>query len=413
MSEQLVLDLADTGPVLADQHPAPGDSGLDSRGKGGCGAASSDSPPDEIAGLNTVRATIPAAPLRTLGDVIAALGGRADLSATRRRDLVSALRTVARLLHRPPEKVAVDLPGLRRMLAEAHPATVGMSAKRFANIRADLMAALRLAQPLWPEAEGIGMSLSPSWRALHAICPTPEARWRLPRFMRWCSSRGIAPAQVDLAVLKQFGDDLEASSLVRSPKKLCYQVTYAWNCCVKALPAWPQILLKPPRNPRAWALPWTAFPDAFRTEVDIWMARLAAVDLLDEDGPSRPLRPASLRTRRLQIRLSASALVLAGTPVAELRTLADLVQPERFRSIMHHLLQRYGQPNAMTGGMADALKAIARYHVRLPEIEMDRLRAMSRRVQARQVGMKEKNRNRLGGNARWGHGFALSAGAPT
>ena len=44
----------------------------------------------------------------------------------------------------------------------------------------------------------------------------------------------------------------------------------------------------------------------------------------------------TLQAQGEHLRLSASVLVQAGIPVQEIQSLADLVQPERFKSILRH-----------------------------------------------------------------------------
>src|SRR5689334_18998085 len=150
-----------------------------------------------------------------------------------------------------------------------------------------------------------------------------------------------------------------------------------------------------PRKPSGWTLPLAAFPASFRDDVQAWLARLAGRDSLAEDGPDRPLRAASVQTRPMEIRMAASALVLAGTPVEQIRGLADLVQPEPFRAVLRQLLERYGRPTPGLHHLGVALKAVAQHHAKLPQKEMDQLRKLCRLVQVRHTGLTRKNRDRL------------------
>ena len=79
----------------------------------------------------------------TLATVLAALERDGNLSATRRRDLRSAVKRIADLIGNEPAGVALDMEAISIRLSAISPHTVGMTAKRFANIRSDFLAAVK------------------------------------------------------------------------------------------------------------------------------------------------------------------------------------------------------------------------------------------------------------------------------
>ena len=79
----------------------------------------------------------------SLADVHAALEKNTCLSPTRRRDLQSATRRVARLLGEELAQVRLDLPAISRRLAARMPAADGLTEKSFANLKSDFLAAVR------------------------------------------------------------------------------------------------------------------------------------------------------------------------------------------------------------------------------------------------------------------------------
>ena len=375
MSEQLDLDFL---------NPVPDPGALDAT-------------LDDLAGTAGPLARPLVGPDPTLGQVAACIEGLGGLSVVRRRNLLSSLRTIAGLLRRAPEQLPADAAYLRRELARIHPAAVGMSTKRYANIRAEVLAALRVVGILPPLRAGTAR-LSRSWRRLHDACPQQHLQWKLSRFMRWCSANAIAPEAVDAATLQRFVAELESASLVRLPDKIGYETAYAWDACVQAVPSWPQRRFALPRKPGlSWTLPLDRFSASFQDDVEVYLARRAGAEPLDEDSPDRPLRPLSLHTRRMQIRTAASALVLAGTPVEAITSLADLLRPAAFRAILKQLRTRHG--NKTTLGvyqLATALMPVARYHAKLTEAELDQLGALTRQVRVRnRRGLTPKNRDRL------------------
>jgi hypothetical protein len=79
----------------------------------------------------------------TLADVIATIETDLALSETRRRDIISAARTLSRVLNKNPDEVPASPSWIRQRLKNVHPRQAGMSPKRFANIKSDLLAGLR------------------------------------------------------------------------------------------------------------------------------------------------------------------------------------------------------------------------------------------------------------------------------
>src|SRR5690606_34720635 len=106
------------------------------------------------------------------------------------------------LMDSTPALVPLDLAAIRSVLDLMVPIQAKVSAKRWANLRSDLTAAID-ASGLLPMVRTAPVELSGSWSALFEKASGP--RWRgLSRFARWASERQIAPAAVDKAVLDRF-----------------------------------------------------------------------------------------------------------------------------------------------------------------------------------------------------------------
>jgi hypothetical protein len=110
----------------------------------------------------------PAGPL-TLAGVLAALERQGNLSTTRQRDLVSGVKRVAILLEQEPAAVPLDLAAISARLAAVNPVAVGITNKRFTNIRSDFLAAIK-ASGLLPIKHKAGgkPALIPGWIDLYA-----------------------------------------------------------------------------------------------------------------------------------------------------------------------------------------------------------------------------------------------------
>ena len=150
----------------------------------------------------------------TLANVLSALQC-VDLSARRRRDLISAVNTTARLLRRNVAELPANMATLRERLAGIHHVQAGMSAKRLANVKSDLAAALRVAAEIRkPSHEIVRM---PEWDAFLGSLNPPWERFCLVRLANYCSANSLSPSDVDDQVIAQFRHHLsDASSGKRS-----------------------------------------------------------------------------------------------------------------------------------------------------------------------------------------------------
>ena len=194
--------------------------------------------------------------------------------------------------------------------------------------------------------------------------------------------------------MARFGAGLE-NSLLRSPAHQLRDTRGAWNRLCREVEDWPgQAVTATPRR-IGYVLPMSAFPVSFQQDVQAYLDRLAGCDPLAEI-PFRPVRPSTVVLREWQLRAFASALVSRGHPVTELRGLADLVPYEAFKSGLTFFLGRPHNPSSNTiADLAATLKAVACHWVRLPQDQLDRMRAIQRKLEVPRRGLTETNRRRL------------------
>lgn len=144
--------------------------------------------------------------------VIQRVGDDKQLSASRCAALASALRTMARLLGQDPQAMPA-MPGIyRSRVARLTPAGTGLSAKRLANIRSDVLYVLRRYGVITKRCAL--PALSPPWHAVWETL-TKYQRCRLSRLMRWCSAVGVEPNGLNDEVVTRFLKDLERGELHR------------------------------------------------------------------------------------------------------------------------------------------------------------------------------------------------------
>jgi integrase len=125
----------------------------------------------------------------------------------------------------------------------------------------------------------------------------------------------------------------------------------------------------------------------------------------------RALSPRTVQTRRDQIKLAATALVLSGVPIETVTSLAVLVSPldhavtildfhrERLRQRMIQAGENPAEDdlrNSTIAGIGEMLRQIGKFAAKLPDAEMEELNGLLSLVRPeQQVTMTEKNRVRL------------------
>jgi hypothetical protein len=107
----------------------------------------------------------PPPPAPTLQDVVDLVGGNADLSATRRRDLRSAVVTYGKVVGEPLSTIPMALAAIRKTLDGVVPMQAKVSRKRWANLRSDLAAAIATSG-LQPMLKTAGVEPSNKWQTL-------------------------------------------------------------------------------------------------------------------------------------------------------------------------------------------------------------------------------------------------------
>src|SRR5215469_7608428 len=339
---------------------------------------------------STAPSRSPAEP--TLADVLAAIAV-VELPKARRQNLASAVRTVARLLDRPPELVPADPQRLAQRLQEIAPVAAGLSKGRWANVRSLLSRTLALTRPMLPGRHRT--KLSPAWRALYVGLPERGQAIRLSRPLHWLSDQGIEPGAVRLEDLERFGVELQQSSLAKRPEQSWREIAWVWNKVQREIPGWPAVVIPLPQRRQIYTFPWSAFPASLKLDVDAYLDRLSGADLLAET-PFRPVRASTRDHRERQFRTFASALVHRGRAPETLRSLADLVALDAFKDALRFFVERRGgKSSSSVEDMATALKAVAKHYVKLDAAALEAMTAIIRRISVKKRSMTQKNRDRL------------------
>lgn len=307
-------------------------------------------------------------------------------------DYRSAVNTVSRILGSTPGQIPADPGALRRRLERVAPASHGLSPGRWANVRSLLGRALELMRPVMP-SRTLG-PLLPAWDQLLKGL-TRNRRDRLLALARHLSGRGIAPGEVNLTHLEAYRQAIVDDRLRAGAEKTWDSIVWTWNACRREVDGWPSIEIPRASRRVTYVPPWSAFPASLQEEVQRFLDRQSGKDL-SEDGPPRPLRERSLATREYQLRVAASALLVAGVPVSSLGSLADVLSLENYKRVLRVLLDRRGgKPSPQIGQIAGFLTSVARHWLKAEEQLLAQMRKLASRVSVNQKGMTAKNRERL------------------
>ncbi len=285
-----------------------------------------------------------------------------------------------------------------------NPKTLNVRPARVANVRSLIAKALDLAG-VRPSNRPVAEVLTPAWRNLFAKLTIGDDRYlrsSLAPFARFCATSGIEPDAVSDQASGRYLEHLEHTALVKQPRdKALRTVCRAWNMARGKVDEWPATVLTVPMYAVTFSLQLAAFPAAFRADLEACLARLSCddpVDLLDDTAPPRALRPNSIKTKRYQLRVFASALVHTGVPIESIIALEILTRPDNFKRGLRFLLDRPRKDldNTRSAGfIAHTVRTVAKYWVRVSEADLASIAAITARLSRHEPGMTDKNRARL------------------
>jgi hypothetical protein len=294
-------------------------------------------------------------------------------------------------LDRPPETIPARYTAIRSDLAQLHQAPAGLTAKTLQNHKSNAKGAL-----LWLAREkGIprhGAPLTRAWEELRVKISDAAARYKVAPFMRFCSGSSIAPAEVDEAVVAAFMD-YRARTGKPTGNTVRRSLVRGWNANVGTIPGWPTRQLLEPPIKAALELPWEAFPEGLLRDVERYLDGLTRVRRGHTGKRIRPLKPSTLRQRRVELLAAARMAVKEGTPIDSLSSLSALLAPEVAEKVLDAYWRRNGEnPKLFTIYLACRFVAIAKETKCLDEAACGRLEQMRRDLEDhRRGGMTDKN----------------------
>jgi integrase len=338
----------------------------------------------------------PAGAGASLADLERALQKNELLSATRRRDLRSAVARVAALLGDEPGHLPLDLAIIAAKLTAINPVASGLTPKTLSNIRSDLLAAVR-ASGLQPVLASSKAGLSPRWADLLAKLSGKRARIGLSRLARYASAVGLAPGEINDAAIERFIGDVRKGSLHHNPNALHRKTAIIWT---EVAGTRPELGLHPVAKPSFRGPPkriaWAMLTDAFRADVEKYLVWCESADIFAADARPRSLAPRTLKLRRNQIHAAITALIESGRNAGSIKSVADLVSVDAFKFIMRRRHEAAGsKTNSFNRDLAELLVQIAREWVRVDAQQLTELKRLAGKVPMPASGLTDKNKRSM------------------
>lgn len=326
----------------------------------------------------------------TFDELKRAVVAAADLPDGTRRNILRAIDLVAGAMGNLGLSAHVDIAAVQRLFERLTPAMLGFkSAGALSSMKSNFRQALRCAGvPVMPGKSRT--PLSPAWAKLRDAAE-PHGFWpALSPFAHFCCERGVEPEGAEAEVLRRYLACVEETSIKSRAMKVEKQVTRAWTAARTKIAGWPSAELARPARKRSEETPrWTAYPASLEADAKAFVSRGSAADWLRADV-KRALRPATVRNYIGALRRVAGELLACGAAPEDLRTLADLVRPDRVETVLTRVRDRTGRSS---GGHVEQLAVIlyivARDHVRASDADIELLARYAKATRgAREMGKR-------------------------
>ena len=331
--------------------------------------------------------------LPSLADLRYQIEARHDLPLLRRRDMASAIRTLAGWFKLPEENVPASAKFIREKLARVHVITASVSTRRIQNVRSLVLAAMReagLSTKLVPYAAPFSADWQTLWDLLNG---DTYAKTELSRFLRYCSAQGFTPSAVSDAVSQAFLAAIDTESLITKPKTRHQSMCRVWNKMADKHggSGWPQVRLSVPRyEQRLYRIGADKVSAAVAADIEAYLAHLRGTDIFS--GLPKPFRPKSVKAVEGHLWRYLSALHHAGVDLSGAPSFDALLTPELVKRGMRWFLARNDdKPSKHIGEIAWALRCYA-VKYRNPSTETATFFAeVLPKLRQQQSGLSEKN----------------------
>ena len=329
----------------------------------------------------------------TLYDAKLCLKSVRSLSPTKFRDYTSALNRFSEWCDLPLDNIAATHGQVRALFEGLSPGGVGVSKRRFENVRSAINRILQLIGA--PQVRHIA-PISPIWIKFISRAKLAGDRGCLSKFARFCSARNVLPEQVTDDVSSAFLDHLQNGSLVAKPREKHQTLCRAWNRLVEQTGSNIISRLTVPKYGDRYWISREQFPISLQKQMADYHAYLCCSNPLADRAPHKPLRKVSADYRIKQLYSAAAALVQSGMEIDQITDLSILVEIDNAKKILKFYLNRKnGEKSKMLSDIAQGLAKVALRYLEVPEDQMNQLRELKKRVKVEMNSMTDKNREVL------------------
>jgi hypothetical protein len=327
----------------------------------------------------------------SFADAIGIIAGSAELPEQTKRHWTTSLRQIAKALDKPLELIPARYTAICKSVVGLHEVPAGLTLKTLRNHKSNAKSAL-----LWLAREKdvprYGTPLTPAWEVLCLQIGNRRLRHRLSSFLRYCSAKQVAPVDVDEAVVDLFMEYRRRCGR-RADGAFRRLLARAWNSNVGVIPGWPTRRLVEPPAKQQVEFKWERFPEGLRRDIDGYLGSLTRIRRSPTGRRIRPLRQATISTRRAELIGAARMAVNSGVPVDTLKSLGALLAPEVAEKILDAYWRRNGEePATYTIDLAKRFLAIAKETKCVDAAACERLDEMRASLEVhRRVGLTDKN----------------------
>lgn len=327
--------------------------------------------------------------LPSLADVLDRIVVAEDLPEVRKRNVCASIRRFCAALGLEPTSTPASFEALRRLLETFHPLNAGIKLKRWQTIRSDVAFAIKYVGVVAPAPRRL--PLSPAWAALRKDSASQRFHWAMSRLARFCTQRGIDPQQVDDRTMDAFAAELKQATFKAKPTQIHRDVCLVWNRLVAQLPSYRLTAVTLPSYSNSYTPKWEQLAASFRAEADAWLTSLSQeAPLLAEEGPIKPLRPASIETYRHGLRQLVAGLSSADVPFEAITSLSTLIDQGNGRKALAFFLERNGErKTTMVAGLAHLLVKLGT-HLSIEPTELEKLKRYRKQLNPTHRGLSER-----------------------
>lgn len=329
----------------------------------------------------------------TLVDALRAAETMPGVTPGRLADWRSAIATFERLTGRDPETMAIAPIEMVPALKTVRPGLFRLTAKRWGNVRGSL-AGLAALVGWHADREQLQRKIAGPWADLLALLTRTPQKANLAGFARFCVVEGINPECVDEATVEAYRVWRTTATYNLNTDRTIHGLRRIWNANAGNTAGWPDRKLSPPKDPRVFALPLSAFPASFEADLEGFVEEMRNPDPF---GDKRAMAENTWQDRRGHLIRVASILVNDGHLKAEEVTgLRVLVTPVAMRTALRSMHRKAGGKwNGNAQDVAITLLDVARRWVKLDDSSLETLQALRGAVKAGPRGVGNRSMRRL------------------